>query len=83
MRPAFFDALLRPEGRDFAAGTKEKKMRTYSLTELFNLTRSELFDLQARIVAELPTLPQTDREIALGNLRRIRRVLSHPRFAPS
>ena len=58
-------------------------MRAYSLTELFNLTRRELFDLHARIAAELPTLSETNREIALGNLRRIRRVLSHPRFAPS
>jgi len=58
-------------------------MRAYSLSELFNLTRNELFDLHARIVAELPTLPEADRNIALGNLRCIRRVLSHPRFAPS
>ena len=69
-------AITRPE-------TRENKMRAYSLSELFNLTRRELFGLHARIVAELPTLHETDREIALNNLRRICRVLSYPRFAPS
>lgn len=58
-------------------------MRAYSLSELFNLTRRELFDLHARIVADLPTLADYERDTALVNLRRIRRVLSHPRFAPS
>ena len=58
-------------------------MRAYSLSELFNLTRRELFALHARIVVELPTLSEGDHEIALENLRRIRRVLGHPRYAPS
>ena len=58
-------------------------MRAYSLSELVNLTRVELFALHARIVAELPTLSEADYAIALENLRRIRRVLSHPRYAPS
>jgi len=58
-------------------------MRTYSVSELFNLTRSDLFALHAAIAAELPTLSDTDREVALENLRRIRRVLSHPCAAPS
>ncbi|MGH6890417.1 MAG: hypothetical protein ACREHF_14690 [Rhizomicrobium sp.] len=58
-------------------------MRAYSLTELFNLARGELFDLHARIVAGLPTLPELDREIAISNLRRIHRMLSHLCFAPS
>jgi hypothetical protein len=58
-------------------------MRAYSLSELFNLTRHELFDLHARIVAELPTLPETEHQIALENLRRIRCVLAQPRLAPS
>ena len=69
-------AITRPE-------TKENKMRAYSLSELFNLTRRELFDLHARIAAALPTLPEPEYEVALENLRRIRRVLTHPRFAPS
>jgi len=58
-------------------------MRAYSLSELFNLTRHELFTLHARIVAELPVLAESDYAIAFENLRRIRRVLAHPRFAPS
>ncbi len=58
-------------------------MRAYSLSELVNLTRNELFALHAKIVAELPTLSESDYTIALETLRRIRRVLSHPRFAPS
>lgn len=55
-------------------------MRVYSLTELFNLTGRELLDLDARIAAELPALPEGERDIALENMRRIRCVLSHPRF---
>ncbi len=58
-------------------------MRVYSLAELFCMTRSELFALHARIVAELSALPESDRAMALGNLRQIRRVLAHPKFAPS
>ena len=58
-------------------------MRAYSLSELFNLTRDELFALHARIVVELPQLTADDHAVALENLRRIRRVLAHPRFAPS
>ncbi len=57
-------------------------MRAYSLNELFCLTRSELFALHARIAAELPTLCEADREIALDNLRKLRRALGHPRNAP-
>ncbi len=57
-------------------------MRAYSLSELFNLTRRELFALHARIAAELPALSEGDYTIALENLRCIRRVLGHPRCAP-
>ena len=53
-------------------------MRAYPVSELFNYTRNELFALHARIVSELPALPEAEREIAYENLRRIRRVLSHP-----
>jgi hypothetical protein len=62
-------------------GTKEIKMRAYSLTELFNLTRSELFALYAGIAADLPALSETERETALENLRKLRRVLAHLRWA--
>jgi hypothetical protein len=58
-------------------------MRAYSLMELFNLTRAELFSLQAKMVAELPELSEGDAEVALENLRNIRRVLAQPRWAPS
>lgn len=59
-------------------------MRIYSLTELFCLTRSELFAIHAATVAALaaPGLTQTDAEAAHGLLRNIRRVLGHPRNAP-
>ncbi len=57
-------------------------MRAYSLSELFNLTRAELFALHARIVAEEATLPEGERDIASENLRKLRRVLAHPRNAP-
>ena len=56
-------------------------MRDYSLNELFCLTRAELFALHARIVAELPTLSETDRHVALDNLHKLRRVLA--RSGPS
>ncbi len=57
-------------------------MRAYSISELFNLTRTELFALHAQIVAELATLPDTERAAALDTLQKIRRVLSHPQYAP-
>ncbi|MBI3677362.1 MAG: hypothetical protein HY243_12185 [Proteobacteria bacterium] len=57
-------------------------MRAYSLNELFSLTRAELFALHAEIVAELPTLREADREAALDNLRKVRRVLAHAARAP-
>ena len=57
-------------------------MRDYSLNELFNLTRADLFALYARIVAELPTLSETNRSVALENLRKLRRVLSRPGPGP-
>ncbi|MGD0192883.1 MAG: hypothetical protein ABSD74_19270 [Rhizomicrobium sp.] len=57
-------------------------MRAYSFSELFNLTRNELFALHARIVAELPTLNDAERELALENLRKIRRVLARLKLVP-
>ncbi|HEX3666798.1 MAG TPA: hypothetical protein VHU23_16355 [Rhizomicrobium sp.] len=58
-------------------------MRAYSLIELFNLTRAELFTLHAKITAELPWLCESDYHVALENLRNIRCVLAHPRWSPS
>ncbi len=57
-------------------------MRAYSLSELFNLTRAEVFALHAKIAAELPALSDPDRETALENLRKLRRVLARPYSAP-
>jgi hypothetical protein len=58
-------------------------MRAYSLSELFTLTRAELFALHAKIVADLASLPEAERDVAFDTLRKLRRVLSHPRNAPS
>jgi len=57
-------------------------MRAYSLTELFCMTRAELFALHARIVAELPMLLGSDRAVAVDNLRKISRVLAR-HYMPS
>ena len=59
-------------------------MRAYSLTELFNLSRRELFALHAEILAKLVRFPaeSPDRATALANLRNIRRVLTHPGLSP-
>ena len=59
-------------------------MRTYSLTELFCLTRSELFALHAEITAELTRLPDDspDRLTALNTLQLIRGALARHRPAP-
>jgi hypothetical protein len=68
---------LWPEGRMGRSKTTEAKMRKYSLAELFNFTRAELFALHATILTELAALTDTaDRDIALGNLRLIRRALA-------
>jgi hypothetical protein len=60
-------------------------MRVFSLNELMFLTRAQLFDLHAQIVALLAELPEgsPDYLSALLNLRNIRRVLAQPRWAPS
>lgn len=59
-------------------------MRAYSLTELMNLTRNELFALHRQIADALALLPESspEREAALATLRNIRRVLARREFAP-
>ena len=59
-------------------------MRSYSLTELFCLTRDELFALHAEIASALAALPDdaADRPILLDTLRNIRRVLATARLSP-
>jgi hypothetical protein len=82
MQPASFGAVSRPSAAMTRSRMKETKMRAYSLSELFNLTRAELFALHSRVVGELPTLPVTDRPTALEILRKIRRVLARKGPAP-
>jgi hypothetical protein len=59
-------------------------MRSYSLTELFCLTRAELFALHAEIASALAALPDdaANRPILLDTLRNIRRVLATARLSP-
>lgn len=60
---------------------KEAKMRVWTTLELFRLTQTELFQLYAKITAALVDIPLGSyrRGIALGNLERIRRVLTRMR----
>jgi hypothetical protein len=60
-------------------------MRAYTLTELMNLTRAELFALHRQITDALPRLPEgsPERFTALATLRDIRRVLARGEFEPS
>ena len=60
-------------------------MRAYTLTELMNLTRAELFALHRQITGALALLPEgsPERFTALATLRNIRRVLARGEFAPS
>jgi hypothetical protein len=59
-------------------------MQVWTMRELFKLTRTQLFALHYLIVAELPWLDPNslERDLALANLRNIRRALAHPRMAP-
>ena len=59
-------------------------MGTYSLTELMNLTRGELFALHRQVIDALALLPEgsPERLTALATLRNIRRVLARSEFAP-
>lgn len=52
-------------------------MRVHTLTELMHLSRTELFDLAARITTMLPHYPERspERFNACINLRNIRREL--------
>ena len=58
-------------------------MREYSMSELLNLTRRELFQLQAKLLTELPSLDDEELAMAHENLRRIRRILAYPRYVRS
>jgi len=60
-------------------------MRVWTLNELFCLTRAELLALHHRIASRLDQLPEgsDERDIALTNLRNIRRVLARPNLSPT
>ena len=59
-------------------------MRIWTLSELFRLTRAELFGLFQEIVNAHAAMPDGDpeRPIALANLQNIRRALARPLLAP-
>ena len=59
-------------------------MRILPITELLRLTRSELLNLQARIIGALTTIPvnSPDYDVAMINLRKVTEILSRP-AAPS
>ena len=59
-------------------------MRAYSLTELMNLTRNELFALHRQIAEAIVLLPEGSPAwlTGLANLRNIPRVLARAEFVP-
>jgi hypothetical protein len=59
-------------------------MREYTVTDLFRLTRAELFGLYGEIVNALAAMPDNapERPIALATLQNIRRVLVRPNLVP-
>ena len=59
-------------------------MRTYSLNELFRLTRTERVALHAESVANLAGLPDDapERPALNASLHNVRRVLATPKLSP-
>jgi hypothetical protein len=59
-------------------------MEVLILRELMGLTRNELCGLESRITAALPDLPEgsPDRDVAIRNLHKIRRVFAWYDLAP-
>jgi hypothetical protein len=63
----------------------EETMRVLTINELMRMAKIELCDLATRITNVLPEFPEgsPERDAALINLRRIRRVLAARRdFSP-
>jgi hypothetical protein len=60
-------------------------VRTYSLTELMNLTRAVLFALQRQIAEAIATLPEgaPERLTALSTLGYIRHILARCELVPN
>jgi hypothetical protein len=84
MPPASIDVCPPQKAALSAVKPMETKMRSYTITELFCMTRAELFALHQRVVAETLSVPESDPVHALGlaNLRLIRRVLAKPGLSP-
>jgi hypothetical protein len=61
------------------------EMRAYTLTELMNLSRAELFALHRQIADAIASLPDSspERLAALATLRNIGHVLARLGLAPS
>lgn len=59
-------------------------MKTYSISELFNLPRAQIFALHGGVAVEIASLPANDLSFIAGmeDLRRIRRVLSRMALTP-
>jgi hypothetical protein len=59
-------------------------MKLYSLAELFNLSRAELFALHRENAANFDHHPvgSPERDTAQTNMRLIRRVLAGPHYQP-
>jgi hypothetical protein len=68
-----------------AVANMEETMRVHTLTELMHLSKSELFDLAARITTMLPYYPERspERFNAHVNLENIRRELLRRELSPS
>jgi hypothetical protein len=75
---------LRQKAAIGAVKTMEATMRVLSIKELMRLTRVELTDLFVRISNALPDMPESseNRQIALINLRNIRKVLARHDLMP-
>jgi hypothetical protein len=68
-----------------AVEMKEEIMKLYSLTELFNLSRAELFALHREtfVIFDSSPIGSDERETALANLGLIRRILAGPHHHPA
>jgi hypothetical protein len=62
----------------------EETMKVWTMSELVQLSRSELLQLFEAISSRLAALPEGshERQVALENLDNIRAVLNRPAFSP-
>jgi hypothetical protein len=78
MQPAVFGIGLRQNAAMVAAGTKENTMQVISVSDLFRLTRAQLFSLLTQFQATLADLVpgSAEHRFACAMLVNIRVVLS-------